>query len=514
MRLFILLVIIAALTACNERVDNPGKNLSLDYFSQLKDDNLVVNSHRIRKFIGTFVHNDNDSALADYRTRNYYKNSPNLLWITRNGLHSTADTLLRYISEAKTFGFFDRGFRVNDIRSDIGRVRTLSFDSVNTINKVYARLEYNLTKALMRYAIGQRFGYVNPEYLLNKLDVRDSDSVRTTYRRLYDVSIERPTKSYYARVLNMAGNDSLPYFLRSIQPKSRLFNTYLTELQKPDISSEYRRKVLVNMERARWRSASTPEQHEKYIIVNIPSQHLYMYNGTDVQSMKIGCGSQETKTPILNSQIKRIDVNPQWVVPYSIIKKDISRHAGDEAYFTSRRYIIKEKSTGKTVTPAAVTTDMLLSNKYSVIQQEGQGNSLGRIIFRFDNNFSVFLHDTPSRSVFSRRQRDVSHGCVRVERPLDFAAFLIGNEDEEMIDKIKYSMSVDLYPEQSASDNSKTTEPIDHSRLVRSIKVSPQVPLFITYYTLYPVQGNIVSSFPDIYGFDRVIYENLKTFIE
>ena len=141
---------------------------------------------------------------------------------------------------------------------------------------------------------------------------------------------------------------------------------------------------------------------------------------------------------------------------------------------------------------------MLLSGKYGVVQRGGKGNSLGRIIFRFDNNFSVYLHDTSSQAVFSREDRDVSHGCIRVEKPFELAKFLLHEKNEKLIQRINYSMTADS---------------LKIKRLVvGSVKVEPQIPLFITYYTLYPFAKGVVS-YPDVYGFDGVIFEHLRKYL-
>ena len=259
-----------------------------------------------------------------------------------------------------------------------------------------------------------------------------------------------------------------------------------------------RAKILVNMERCRWRQADSPEKHQKYVLVNIPSYHLYAIDHQDTLSMRIGCGSTKTKTPLLTSYFKRMDLNPKWFVPRSIILKDMAHHAGNVGYFKSRNYYISDRSTGKEVDPAMVTRSMLVSGKYGVVQRGGKGNALGRIIFRFDNNFSVYLHDTSSRSVFEKEDRGVSHGCVRVEKPFELAKFLLKEKNPKLLQRIEYSMTAD-------SLNIR-------SKVVGSVKVDPQVPLFITYYTLYPLAGGM-ANYPDVYGFDEVIYNLLKKYL-
>ena len=82
-----------------------------------------------------------------------------------------------------------------------------------------------------------------------------------------------------------------------------------------------RNQLLCNMERCRWEQKVYPQNYDKYVLVNIPSMHLVAVDGEKQLSMRIGLGSMETKTPLLNSRIKRMDFNPQWIIPKSIIKK-------------------------------------------------------------------------------------------------------------------------------------------------------------------------------------------------
>ncbi len=496
-----LFLVCIAVASCKEHVDNPNKDLTLGDYSSLRVRDFVLHPHRVKEALDEQIRADKDSSLADYRTRSHYLRGGGWLWIDRCGVSPNARVLWQHIADIDSLGFSRRAFRLKQIEDDLQRAEHLDFDTLNTIDRVFARLEYNLTKAYMRYAVGERFGYVNPKYILNRLDVRDpEDSVApVTYRTLFDVKIERPHKDFFAKVLRMPQTDSLAAFLDQVRPHGKLYDALLRQLHAGTHNEAERRLILCNLEKARWRMSDSPDKHRKYVLVNIPAQHLFLYDGDRVESMKIGCGSQKTKTPMLNSYFKRMDVNPQWNIPQSIIRKDVARHAGDVSYFQSNRYNIRERSTGKPVDPERVTAAMLQSGAYSVSQEGGEGNALGRIIFRFDNNFAVFLHDTSSRGVFGQRQRDVSHGCVRVERPLDLARFLLGDDADGMYEKIAYSVTADI-------GSSRT--------VVKSIAVKPQIPLYICYYTYYPVTPGQWCQYPDLYGYDQVIYDNLRQFMK
>lgn len=483
----------------------PYGDLSVDYFERGVDENMKTNSAVIRDAIMRMVRSDRDSMKADVKTRGHYKNNIHsadcFLWINRHGVSDQADTLVACLDSCEKDGFYKKQFRLEQIREDLDLVRSYEFEkgTEKDANVVLARLEYNLTKAFLRYAVGQRYGFSEPKDVMNRLDVRDSDSVRVTFRQLFDIPVHIPGSQTYAAAIQCIRHDSVASYLREAQPKSSIYLSLKKILN--DAAGQFsREKLLVNMDRARWHTADNPDLHDEYVIVNIPSYHLWaLRDGHLCTDMRVGCGSRKTKTPLLYSKIKRMDINPQWVVPGTIKNKEMAIHAGDANYFDSHHYYARNRKTGEKLYGSDISWTVLTSSEWSVIQKGGVGNSLGRIIFRFDNNFSVFLHDTSSRGVFSREDRSVSHGCVRVEKPYELAEYMLRDKDSDMAEKIRYSMEVDL----DAND-------CDKSKLVYSVNVEPQVPLYIVYFTLFPVPGGMVQSYPDVYGYDDVIARQLR----
>lgn len=514
-----LLLFACFISACEEK--KAFVSVKLDDFKELRQEALMLSEDEIRETIHRMAYADSDKQVSDRHLRNYYLKDKSLVWIGRNGISDKADTLMQYISDVASFGLSPKMFRLAQMQSDIHRAKTLDFDTENnTITKVYARIEYNLTKAYLRYSEGERFGYTNPYILFNRLDVRDSDSVRTTYRQLYDVHTEQADTAFVNQAMAMIGGDAKKFskFLSESHPQNPIYDLYLRQFRNATSFAE-KKVILINMERARWRQGDYPTKHKKYVFVNLPSMHLDAVDGDEHIMMRIGFGTLKTKTPLLNSAIKRMDFNPQWVIPKSIVKTSICRHAGNRNYFESHNYFIQQRSTGKTVSSEAVTSGMLLSSDYIVVQRGGVGNALGRVVFRFDNNFSIYLHDTSNPGVFAQRGRSVSHGCIRVERPFDLSVFMLADKDESLIERIRYSMTVDYRPSHTnvaggPAEESKEKECIDRNRMVSSIGVKPKVPLFITYYTLYPDANGTMRQYDDIYGFDNVIYKALMPYLK
>jgi len=514
LRIFAILLCVA-MVACKGHEPNSNKSLTLEYYQNMKNPNYAINSHVVRRLMDSLMRNDGGTTVADLQTKRYYRNRGGLLWVDRHGIDHRGDTLLTFLQKVGEMGFDAKHFYVAQIAQDLHRLHNLELgDGNEDINHVMARLEYRLTKSYLRYVGGQRFGFVNPTFVLNRLDSIEPnpyDSIKrpVRYRGLFDVEMQHADGAFYQQALQLLTNKDeqdrgetnasrLAAFLRESQPQSSFYYALQERLNEGNLSKEMRRKILVNMERCRWREADSPSRHRKYVVVNIPSYRLMAIDNQDTLTMRIGCGATKTKTPLLNSHIKRMDLNPKWFVPRSIIIKDMVRHAGSAGYFKSRNYYVSDRSTGKEIDPSMVTRSMLLSGNYGVVQRGGKGNALGRIIFRFDNNFSVYLHDTSSQGVFSREDRGVSHGCVRVEKPFELAKFLLREKDEKLIERISYSMTADSLAVKKL--------------VVGSVKLDPQVPLFITYYTLYPLAKGMASC-PDVYGYDQVIYEHLQKYL-
>ena len=453
-------------------------------------DSFLVTGSELRAELSRMYSCDRDTTPTDRNTRHYYRNGNEYLWINRLGVDTSAYTLLGFLGAVGRMGFSPDAFYVHKIGNDLARMRERNFDTdSNTISKVMARTEYRLTKAYLRYVAGQRFGYVSPYMAFNRLDLIDTAAYRRHlgFRRLYDANTLRPDSVFIITALQKVKDRDIDNFLIESRPQSKEYDE-LEAMLTETTDSERRRLIICNMERLRWNAPDSPVSEDgRSVVVNIPSYHLYAYSPDSVMTMRVGCGTLHTKTPLLNSKIERVDFNPQWHIPMSIIRNDVARHAGDREWFDRHNYYIVERSTGKSLDPEEVTPGMLLSGHYRVSQRGGEGNSLGKLVFRFPNNFSVYLHDTSSPSFFSRANRGVSHGCIRVQRPYELARFMVG----DVVDKWE-------------KDTTNTT---------RSRNVNPRVPIYIIYRTLFKCPDGQWQTFPDAYGYDKIIYRRIKPFL-
>jgi murein L,D-transpeptidase YcbB/YkuD len=396
-------------------------------------------------------------------------------------------------------------YRLEKIKEDLARLRMLDLTEEQDINRVMARLEYNLTRAYLRYASCQHFGYVNPAYTLNHCAVKDSDSTHVTYYHVFDVKMSHPNEAFFTKAYHKIIHDSVDLFLREIQPTGKMYRKLVDYLNTKQPTGDERRKVICSIERCRWQTDDSPEKHDKYVFVNIPSFRLYAYGEDSVLTMKVGCGKLKTRTPLIHSTIKRMDLNPKWFVPKSIAK-GIAHSYG---YMRRNNMYIYDRKAGK-LSPEHGSYSRIMEGKQYIVQEGGPGNSLGRIIFRFDNNHSVYLHYTNTPWFFQQSVRTVSHGCVRVEKPLELAVFLLKKKDQDLIDRIKYSMEADLNP----NDNEPDEKPVvDRKKLIGSVNVEPEIPVFIGYFTCYPSPDGELQYYKDVYGYDAAIWKEMKKYL-
>lgn len=406
-----------------------------------------------------------------------------------------ADTIIQYLHQhVAAIGFTDAAFSLNTIDSKRDSLKNAELASDNAQQTLHEMKDL-LKEAFLCYAKGQRYGFINPR--------------KTFGANNYDISIEQPDSTFLQRVEEAFMSDEACAFLESCEPTSKAYRT-LFNAYRNDTSADGKKRLLLNMERLRWRDTKAPGENERHVFVNIPAQEVWAIAPDSVFSMRICCGAPATKTPLLTSAIHLIQLNPEWNIPVSIIRKEVSRRAGDSAYFARNRYYITDRS-GNQVDPKSVTSQQLASGSYRIAQQSGAGNSLGRIIFRFPNRFSVYLHDTNNKAAFNRERRTLSHGCIRLQRPFDMLQFVLNNADEWLLDRMR--ISIDMRPKTQRGRNYIKNANAE-KRLVNSTAVSPRVPVLINYFTVYPnPETGALQTYPDRYSYDSKMAEALKPFL-
>lgn len=392
-------------------------------------------------------------------------------------------------------GFSKDAFQLDAIEEGLAAMHQL--DSLRDVAATMARLEENLTQAYLRYVIGQRFGFTNPAKLFG--------------RRQYDIETEQPDSAFIDYAMHqLSDKQAMLDFLHAAETQDKPYQQLKSLLQQ-DSDSVSRQRIICNMERLRWRNVRHPLSADRHIFVNIASQQLWAVHADSIINMRICYGKNSTKTPLLSSDIHLIQLNPEWHIPFSIVRDEVSNHAGDSAYFARNNYYIID-SERQEVDPRNLTNAQLRSGRYSISQRSGAGNSLGRIIFRFPNKFSVYLHDTSSPGAFKKQRRAISHGCIRLQRPFDLAEFLLPDASEWKLEQMR--LSIDMKPTTEQGRQYLKEHGEEPVRLISSTTVDPKVPVLIDYYTLYPnpMTGEL-ETWDDTYGYDKIIYNAIKPYL-
>ena len=280
---------------------------------------------------------------------------------------------------------------------------------------------------------------------------------------------------------------------------------------------EWIKIVDVNMERMRWQTIVNGKK--KYVRVNVADMTLKAWRADSVALFSKVCVGNPAinKTPFLDSRISEVVLNPQWSVPSSIVVKEISKKVvTDTAYF--RRNQMKVYHKGSEVDPTKIDwTKVSKSNQpYRLVQDAGEINSLGRIKFNFANPYGVYLHDTNAKRAFGRYNRAVSHGCVRVEKPLDLALFCLPdiaeNQQKQLADrsiqadKIRHAIHLPVI-----SEEGKRLLAADSLRLKSNrLWISPSVPLLVEYLTCFTNEKGKPVYRPDVYRMDEPLDSLLR----
>ncbi|WP_245994440.1 L,D-transpeptidase family protein [Desulfosoma caldarium] len=190
-------------------------------------------------------------------------------------------------------------------------------------------------------------------------------------------------------------------------------------------------QMLANLERLRWLPRSWGD---RYLVVNTADYSLTAYeHGASVLKMRVIVGGSATSTPVFSEVIRYVELNPYWNVPQSIVGKELLPKIRKDPTFLERHHYELLATFGDQtlgVDPRVIDWQRVRPENFPwrIRQLPGPWNALGRIKFVLPNRFNVYLHDTPDRHLFQRPHRALSHGCIRLEKPLDLALFVLQDD--------------------------------------------------------------------------------------
>jgi len=200
-------------------------------------------------------------------------------------------------------------------------------------------------------------------------------------------------------------------------------------------------QIIANLERWRW---FAHDFSSNYLLINIPDYSIVaVKNGDTLLSQRVVVGRETRKTPVLKSKIYTINLNPNWTVPPTILKEDIYPEAEkDKGVFKKKGLVILDDENNE-VNPSIWKKED--AYKYKYVQNPSRNNSLGSMKINFPNKYSVYLHDTNHRNLFSFSKRSLSSGCVRLEKPLEMAAYILNDSIKWPLHRIKDTTDINYY---------------------------------------------------------------------
>jgi len=256
------------------------------------------------------------------------------------------------------------------------------------------------------------------------------------------------------------------------------------ELNQP-ISARIK-QIMINMERLRWVPA---EMEQDMLLINIPEFKLHVFEqGKQAWQCNVVVGKEATKTSIFKGNLSNVVLNPYWVVTSNIVNNEILPRLKRSPGYLARNNM--EVVSGNTVlNPYTINWKSYNKNvPYTIRQKPGKNNSLGKVKFLFPNSYSIYLHDTPSKSLFGESSRAFSHGCIRVSEPEKLALHVLKNDPIWSAEKL---------------------EDIWKSGKEKWINVRPPLPVYIAYFTAWVDNTGQLNFRKDLYGLDKMLEKEI-----
>jgi murein L,D-transpeptidase YcbB/YkuD len=225
-------------------------------------------------------------------------------------------------------------------------------------------------------------------------------------------------------------------------------------------------QIAANMERYRWMPRTLGA---KYVFVNVPAFRLEAYDdGKEVLQMKVIVGAEyeDRNTPVFSDSMQYVVFRPYWNAPKSIMEKELWPKAEADPTFLERN-----------------DYEIVVENGEERIRQRpGEKNALGLVKFMFPNTFDIYMHDTPEHELFDKDVRAFSHGCIRLEKPVEMASWVLG------------------WPE------TQVREAMENGPDDRRVNLKQKVPVYIVYFTTFMRDGRVHFG-NDLYGRDGALVQ-------
>jgi murein L,D-transpeptidase YcbB/YkuD len=491
-------------------------------------DSLLSEQIRIREAAADAQLAQRASVLGFYARRAFRP-----AWNNEQGPNRLADALVAELNRADMEGLNPEDYHVNEIGALLAYVRLAASDGRAPETARLADLDLLLTDAFLLYGSHLLGGRVDPESLhpLWEASPRGADlgtvledalenrkiaralqrlaPVHEGYQRLraalarerafaeagaWPVLPKDPGVALLRERLSAEGDlkkkegvefdDDLRKALRHFQWRHGLEQTGALDAQtlaELNVSAEARvNQIRLNLERWRW---LPQDLGRRRIEVNIAAYEMQVIDDDEVAlQMRVVVGKTYRRTPVFSDTVRYIVLNPNWHVPASIAVDELIPKIQKDSTYLERFGMHLIDADSKEVDPRTVDWRGITAENfpYRLRQDPGRLNALGQMKFMFPNRYDVYLHDTPSRHLFEETQRDFSHGCIRIEKPMDLAVYLMK--------KSKW--------------NQETIEQALDEGTERTMYLPRPMPIHLLYFTAWADEDGTIQFREDINGID------------
>jgi len=385
------------------------------------------------------------------------------LWVTASGLKPETKALITEIENANAYGLDASAFKLPMLEN--GALTATDTDTL-------ADAEIQYSTAALQYARFARGGRI-PD---------PAEMLTTEFDR-------RPQWIDPATVIKALADSREPdAYLRSLHPQQpqfeKLRQLYVTMLPADGNLTKLSpaaKRLRANMEMWRW---MWPDMGDFYVLNNIPEFMQYVYkDGEIIRSAKIVAGEVDKKSTIFSRPLKYVVLRPAWRVPESIMVNELwpslIRGGG-----LMRQYGLQlQTKDGRRVDWRQYDWSSTDIRNFIVLQPPGPKSVLGRVKFSFPSQHTIFMHDTPDKWMFRPAQRTLSHGCLRVQNPMQLA---------EMVLK-----------EDKGWDAAKIAELDRSGPLNNEVPISKEIPIHLVYFTAWVTDDGKLKTFNDVYGHEK-----------
>jgi murein L,D-transpeptidase YcbB/YkuD len=384
-------------------------------------------------------------------------------WSDETGLLPQVESLLTALREAEYEGLKPREYHLTRLEHALTDLRQQQRSPVLLSPAALADIDLLLTDALLTYGSHLLYGRMTPR----------------TSEIMFDTSQE---KVDLVNVLQEGvQTNQVADALHSLLPRhpgyARLRQALAQYRQRPGTEPQVR-QITQNMERWRW---LPQELGRRYILVDVPAYSLEVVEQDHaVMTMRVVVGKPSWPTPVLSATMSHVVLNPDWHVPPSIAAQELLPILRSNPGYLAQQNM-RVSSGPHDVAPHSIDWGKVSKKNfpYRLRQEPGPKNPLGNIKFMFPNRFQVYLHDTPSRTLFAKPTRAFSHGCVRVEKPTELAEYVLRG----VLSRDRLLASIG-------------------QRTSRTVMLTEPMPIYFVYRTVWVKDDGAVQFQPDIYGYD------------